>query len=493
MTKRHKPVTLLATILAFGFLMRILFAFYYSGGWRPDEIFQNLEPAHWYLTGHGVITWEWQAKIRNWIMPGVAIVIWKATSLMGLGLPPSAVRVFFSVLSVSIIAAFSVLGKLRYGRTGLMICGITAIFWPDLLIGAARTGGEFQAGNTFALAICLALIGKFQQENAKKYYALYIFSAFFIGVTFDLRFQLVPACGLAILWIGYWIKNWTYRFCFLISFLIPVFFLGILDKITLGGYFISVYNNFYLNAYKGVADSYGVEHVYYYISFFIKDWKISTPIVFYFFFRGFRQYALPATLAVFIIFFHSAINHKEVSFIYAALPLIILVSSLSFSSMIENCSKETLFKYGLAVFVFCQLNRTYVVDQMRKSSSITDLMVKVSGYNDMCGLALMTDYYTWGASGGYTLVRKKDVPLYFYPFEFNIDGENKHYNYVISYRDYDPHNLSKKNITCADQYCLFKISDNCLGKPDYKQFENMVGFVEQPDIKKKYNEIWKIW
>ena len=131
-----------------GFLGRIIGSLAYAGGWRPDEIFQNLEPAHRLITGHGVVTWEWHARIRNWVLPGIIVGIWDVTRLLGLGTPIVAVKLVFPLLSVSIIATFAALGSMLYGRVGALTCGLIAALWPDLLIGAERTAGEFQAGNT---------------------------------------------------------------------------------------------------------------------------------------------------------------------------------------------------------------------------------------------------------------------------------------------------------------------------------------------------------
>ena len=52
-------------ILLLAFALRLGLAVLVPSIARPDEVFQNLEPAHRLLTGWGVVTWEWQDGIRS--------------------------------------------------------------------------------------------------------------------------------------------------------------------------------------------------------------------------------------------------------------------------------------------------------------------------------------------------------------------------------------------------------------------------------------------
>src|SRR5258708_10426950 len=36
---------------------------------HPDEVFQYLETAHRIVFGQGVVTWEWRAGMRGWLLP----------------------------------------------------------------------------------------------------------------------------------------------------------------------------------------------------------------------------------------------------------------------------------------------------------------------------------------------------------------------------------------------------------------------------------------
>ena len=128
---------------------------------RPDEIFQNLEPAYRLWTGHGIITWEWRDGIRSWLLPGALSLLMSLTGM--LHLPDStALPLIWAVLSVvscGVVAAGVCLGWHQFGTTGALLCGILTAFWPDLVYFGPKTLGEVQAGNLLVVAAALASVG----------------------------------------------------------------------------------------------------------------------------------------------------------------------------------------------------------------------------------------------------------------------------------------------------------------------------------------------
>ncbi|KAF8333943.1 Alg9-like mannosyltransferase family-domain-containing protein [Cantharellus anzutake] len=61
------------------FLIRPLIAIYTTTFFQPDEYFQSLEPAHRYVFGFGVLTWEWtsDSPIRSFTYPLIFVPVYQ--------------------------------------------------------------------------------------------------------------------------------------------------------------------------------------------------------------------------------------------------------------------------------------------------------------------------------------------------------------------------------------------------------------------------------
>ncbi|WP_239648277.1 glycosyltransferase family protein [Komagataeibacter europaeus] len=475
-----KNIIVLCCIL--GLIFRVVICFFYRGGWRPDEIFQNLEPAHHLLTGHGVVTWEWQAGVRNWVLPGAIAGIWEITRAMGLGLPVVAVKLVFAVLSVSIIVVFATLGGMLYGRAGAWTCGVMAALWPDLLIGADRTAGEFQAGNTMGLAIGLAMIGRQLQLQGRDNLKPYLGCAAFLGLTVVLRFQLAPAVALSMLWVLFWLPTWRDRIAIALTSLLPVLALGIVDGMTWGGFYPSIVNNFYVNIFKSVSKNYGVMPFYYYVESIISFWQFAFLAFVFLFVKGMKRAWMPAVIGTVIIFYHSLIAHKETSFIYAAMPPLVLVASLGLSSILEKLQPKAFAAAIAVVAMCCCMAASPFKQHMNMVSRIPALLYKASRQEDSCGVAVLVGSDEWGDTGGYSQFTKRDIPLYFYYDKADIQNASHQYNYVVSYRTYRLIGDALHAVACKGYYCLYKTAQTCSGAPDYSQFEKMVTRAENQRV-----------
>ncbi len=78
------PLLALAVLCAIAFALRFGLALAAPNLHRPDEVFQNLEPAYRMWTGHGVITWEWRVGLRSPLFPGFLAGLIGAGSFWGL-------------------------------------------------------------------------------------------------------------------------------------------------------------------------------------------------------------------------------------------------------------------------------------------------------------------------------------------------------------------------------------------------------------------------
>ena len=63
------PRAVLAAVYAVALILRVWAAFLPDRSFYPDEHFQLLEQGHRLVFGYGLVPWEFEAGIRNWILP----------------------------------------------------------------------------------------------------------------------------------------------------------------------------------------------------------------------------------------------------------------------------------------------------------------------------------------------------------------------------------------------------------------------------------------
>jgi len=74
---------LLWMIMALGVVARVT-AWWFKGGFHyPDEIFQQMEPAHYLRTGVAWLPWEFVRGVRSWVLPGVYAALLEVLSWVG--------------------------------------------------------------------------------------------------------------------------------------------------------------------------------------------------------------------------------------------------------------------------------------------------------------------------------------------------------------------------------------------------------------------------
>src|SRR3954447_26500030 len=183
-----------------------------------------------------------------------------------LGLPPNAaVPLIWAALSVvasGVIVVGVVLGWRQSGLTGAVLCGALTAFWPDLIYLGPKTLLEVQAGNLAVLAAGLACLGPGGRAWGWRMATI----GLLLGLAFDLRVQLTPALGLVALWAG---RDDPPRWLALLAGASPaIAALGILDALTWGTPFQSVWKNIPINFGDSVSDLFGVQPPHWYLAIF---------------------------------------------------------------------------------------------------------------------------------------------------------------------------------------------------------------------------------
>jgi phosphatidylinositol glycan class B len=316
----------LPAILGIAFLIRAIFALTFHNFIAFDEIFQFLEQAHRLVFGQGVIPWEFQVGLRNWLIPLTLAApmelahIFIPNPLAGLAL----VRLLLCLASLPIVACAVKWGGRFHGTEGAWIAGLLTALWPDLWLMAPHPLEEILAADLLVPAIYLIST----PQTRRRTFTIGVL----LGLAFTLRLQLAPAIAVAgIAFCGRDPRRWAVS---LAAAAVPVLAAGLLDGFTWGQPFRSFWLNIYLNLVLNVAkDNFGASPALYYFYIQALDWFWSLPVIAYLAWRGGQKLPMPLILAGVIILTHSLIAHKEYRFIFPAIALIIPLAGVGLAGL----------------------------------------------------------------------------------------------------------------------------------------------------------------
>ena len=462
-------------LLAFGtagVLVRAVLAVAWPTIQRPDEIFQNLEPAHRLWTGWGVVTWEWRDGIRSWLFPDFLFGIMRATSL--LGLPAAAalplIWMALSVVATGVVVVGVALGWRRFGLTGAVLCGVLCAFWPDLVYFGPKTLLEVQAGNLLVLAAGLASF-ETRGRDALRMAAI----GMLLGLAFDLRLQLAPALVLIAAWVGRLeIRRWL---PLALGAALPLAALGVSDAVAWGSPFQSVWKNIAVNFVENKSELYGVWPVYWYLAQYAHRYGAAAAPLAVFFCLGARRAPLLAAVPVVVVASHSLIAHKELSFVYAALPTAIVTVGLGTAWFVQRMhalldgavrAPVLLGSAGLA-WLTVSLLTGYASEPYRQTArswaGLKTLWDDVRSRPDLCGLGLYGRAFPWAWTQGYTGLRRA-MPIYLLLGPEALARAKPGFNYVIAAAEDAPNLRDYVSLDCSGQYCLLRREQGCSPVPE---------------------------
>ena len=441
---------------------------------RPDEVFQNLEPAHRLWAGTGVVSWEWRVGIRSWLFPAMLAGLVSAAGHLGLpdGTALPLIWTALACVSAGVSVAGVGLGWRRFGRTGALLCGLLTAFWPDLVYYGPKTLGEVQAGNLVVVAAFLA--GDPARRSRGRLFAI----GFLLGAAFDLRFQL----ALTLLLIAGWAARAEFRRGWLplvAGAAIPLLLLGAVDWWTLGSPFQSVWKNIQVNLLEHRAAEYGAMPIYKYVSFIVTRNGAACLAMAGLFIYGTRAAPLMALTAISVVLFHSAITHKEISFVYAALPCAIVTIGLGAARVVDGLqrwlrhpprparSAAAAALLTLATIVLVDLSeQPFAATPIR--ADLTTFYREVRGKPDLCGLGLVsTDRPFWFLSGGYSFLGRP-VPIYLARSPADLAESREGFNYAIAQRASVPALSGYATLRCGAELCLLHRPEPCAASAEHE-------------------------
>jgi GPI mannosyltransferase 3 len=418
-----RPALLLPAMLVAGFALRIGVSLARPHVLFFDETIQYFEQAHRLAFGSGIIPWEYIEGIRSWLLPALIAVVMKGSAWFSDNpmVYVDLVRALCAGFSLVVIVAAYGLAERRSGRTGGIVAGGFCVIWFDLIYFAPSVMTEVLAAHATILALYL---GEVRRTSRRAYWV-----GVLAGMTICLRYQYAPPVLLALAW--QWRRDrdvWAWLFMGVMSALLP--FSGVLDAITWGRAFQSIWLNFRLNAGLGIASAIGTEGPLYYIDYLA---VALTPFPLFLGLAaiGARRFPSLAIAAVVTVVVHSALPHKEVRFIYlaiAALPVLIGLGAVEVLSWLARrpggerlALAGPMAFLGIAAACSCFIAAGPLVARWSFQRGTVHAFLAAHDAPGLCGLRVR-DMPSW-RSGGYTYLNR-DVPLVFEPYvpEVHLPG-----------------------------------------------------------------------
>lgn len=264
----RRGARLLWLITAIGLVVRVT-AWWFKGGFHyPDEIFQQVEPAHYLRTGVAWLPWEFVRGVRSWVLPGIYAGLLEILSWVGVtGL--SAFRLLTlqnALLSTVMIPAGYRIGVALWPQddpdaenAGLSVAAFTALL-PTLVYYTPHTliGTPCMVALTWGYAHWLEA----RRSDAPDPRSLLLCGLFF-GIAGALRFtcglhMLVPLADLLLRYRSRALKP------LLAGAALPVAIVGLVDLFTWGSPFHSTIEHLRYNFVERGASHHGTSPWYFY-------------------------------------------------------------------------------------------------------------------------------------------------------------------------------------------------------------------------------------
>jgi len=305
----------LPTLLVLAALPRVGLACFEHGVNHPDEIFQMLEPAHRWVYGYGIQSWEFRDGARSWLLPGLLALSWKFLALLGLSSPLAVVPLlrapFVAAAIYAVYLASWLAAKLSGDAASILAC-LLAAFMPLALVLDFRTTTEAASAPVVLLTVLAIVDGRFVRAGA--WAALLVF--------------LRPSNGLVLLCvIGGLVFEGRLRD--LARFAMgawPVALAGgLLDWPTWGSPFHHLVEYVRFNWLESGASAFGTEPFWTYGIVLLAaalPLAICLPPATFGLLRRIPKGRMPLAIALLYVSAHSAFAHKEPRFLLPVLPLI---------------------------------------------------------------------------------------------------------------------------------------------------------------------------
>ena len=313
---KHLPL-----VLALAFLARAAVALAGDFTLHPDEIFQYLEPAHRLVFGNGVTYWEYYYGARAWFVPGLVAAVLKLFDLVGLGDPRwyvAGVELVFCAVSLTIPAGMYFAARNHFGETAARVALLAGAFWYELCGFAHKPMTEFVATGPLLLTLWIA------SRPGRIGLAAGLCGVLLTVLAAAIRLQYAPVAAVLFAIVLLRAKQ---RSALLLAGGAMVIAVGAFDAATWdAGLFHSYVTNIRFNL---VIDPFraGESPAWQYLAWLVTAHGGLSVLCLVAAAFAPRRYALLLALVALIVGIHSLQAHKEYRFVFAAVPLLMMIGA----------------------------------------------------------------------------------------------------------------------------------------------------------------------
>ncbi len=320
-TPGERPWKFLLPVLALAFAVRAAIALCGDFVLHPDEVMQYLEPAHRLVFGHGVTYWEFFYGARAWLVPGVVAGMLKVFDFVLLGEPVwyvGGVKLMFCAISLLIPVGMYFFARRHFGEMSARVALVAGAFWYELVGFAHKPMTEFVAAAL--LMVLLALCVRPSVDRVKMVWVM----AFVAVLIAAVRLQYAP---LALLLLGVFFLRTEKRVQLVVASGVFLLAVGVFDAITWdGGLFHSYITNIRFNLIVDQGRA-GETPIYQFLWWLLLASVGLSALCMVMALRDLRRYGFLLAMVGLVVLIHSVQAHKEYRFVFAVIPLWLVVGA----------------------------------------------------------------------------------------------------------------------------------------------------------------------
>ncbi|MXZ11198.1 MAG: hypothetical protein F4Y79_17370 [Gemmatimonadetes bacterium] len=311
----------LLTLIVFAFAVRAGIALCGDFVLHPDEVMQYLEPAHRLVFGSGVTYWEFFYGARAWLVPGMVAGMLKVFGFVGLGEPfwyVGGVKLMFCAISLLIPVGMYFFARRHFGEPSARVALLAGAFWYELAGFAHKPMTEFVA--TALLMVLLVLCVRSSVHRVGMVWLVALIAVLAAAV----RLQYAP---IALLFLGVFFLRTGKRVHLAVAAVVFLLAVGLFDAMTWdGGLFHSYITNIRFNLIvdQGRAgESPGYQFLWWFLLASVGLGALCVVVAL----RDVRRYGFLLAIVALVLLVHSVQAHKEYRFVFAVVPLWLVIGA----------------------------------------------------------------------------------------------------------------------------------------------------------------------
>lgn len=355
---------------------------------------------------------------RQWLVPGLVAAVLSLLNTIGLGTPQyyiGAVEIFFCGISLSIPIGMYFFARLHFSEASARLALVVGSVWYELVGFAHKPMTEFVS--TGLVMILLALCIRPNPGQSQTVWAVALVGTLAAAV----RFQYTPVVGII---MGIFFLRTRKKLQLVLISAGFVLAIGVFDGFSWGrGLFHSYLTNFKFNiaVSAGLADQSPPWQYLVWVVLASAGLSLITVVV-AMATGSFRRYGFLLGLMALLLVLHSMSNHKEYRFIFAIIPLWLMIAADCCARINKIVPKVVAVLFSAMsllgilnylpyqhVLYRAHSNETGIVHFIRDNDPIFATYRYLSSEPDVSGIWLADRPYF--NSGGYYFLHKK-IPFY---------------------------------------------------------------------------------